>query len=44
MDEAVKESLVKPLILSTLAALALAHLPAGAQSLADPTRPRAWRA
>ena len=41
MDEAVKESLVKPLILSTLAALALAHLPAGAQSLADPTRPPA---
>lgn len=42
MDEAVKESpLVKPLILSILAALALAHLPAGAQSLADPTRPPA---
>lgn len=40
MDEAVKESpLVKPLILSILAALALVHLPAGAQSLADPTRP-----
>ena len=41
MDEAVKESLVKPLILTTLAALALAHLPASAQSLADPTRPPA---
>jgi len=41
MDEAVKESLVKPLILTTLSALAFAWLPAAAQSLADPTRPPA---
>lgn len=40
MDEAVKDTLVKPMIL-ILAALALAHLPAAAQSLADPTRPPA---
>ncbi|WP_229429070.1 hypothetical protein [Massilia sp. ST3] len=36
MDEAVKN-----LILTTLAGIALAHLPAGAQALTDPTRPPA---
>jgi MSHA biogenesis protein MshK len=36
MDEA-----VKTLILTTFAGLALAHLPAGAQTLNDPTRPPA---
>jgi MSHA biogenesis protein MshK len=41
MDEAVKETPVKHLILTTLAALALVQLPAAAQSLADPTRPPA---
>lgn len=30
---------MKHLILTTLASLALVHFPAGAQSLADPTRP-----
>ena len=32
---------MKTLILTTLASLALAHFPAAAQSLADPTRPPA---